>query len=188
MKKTQMRSLQFKDTQFRAEETEGVKKIRGYPIVFNSPGTPYRGSEWTEVIDPGALDDVDLSELRFLVAHQTAQVLGRAGINLRAEKDATGLFVEVELPDTSLARDTWELVQKRILDGMSFSFLADKWETDTERKQERVLHITDLIEVSIVTFPAYQASVVVPSEQRGVEDEDARRRAEAELDIYLTSF
>ncbi|MPM18628.1 hypothetical protein SDC9_65041 [bioreactor metagenome] len=192
-KKLQVRSLQYKGADFRAEESDGIKKIRGYAVVFNVPGTPYRGYEWTEVVDPGALVDVDLSGLRLLVGHDTRQLLARAEINLRTEIDSTGLFIEATLPDTTLARDTWTLVQMAILDGMSYSFYADRWETDTDKKQDRILHITDLPEVSLVTFPAYQASVAIATEQRdehpaGAPPEAERTRAEAELNFILSTF
>lgn len=195
-RKLEKRTLKIKDENFRAEEIEGIKKIRGYPIVFDVPGTPYRGCDWTEVIDHVALDDVDLSELRFLVNHDTGKLLARAGINLKAEKDNTGLFIETSLPDTSLARDTWELVKAGIMDGMSFSFWADVWETDTEKQQDRIMHITDIPEVSLVTFPAYQATVAIATEQRGEnivpdtqeqgKDEEAKKRAEAELALQIS--
>jgi HK97 family phage prohead protease len=187
-KKLQLRSQRFADAQFRAEEKEGKRYIRGYPIVFNVAGHPYRGSEWTETVDPAALADVDLSGLRLLVGHDTRQVLGRSGVNLRAEVDAVGLFIEAELPDTTLARDIWELVQRQILDGMSFSFYADRWETDVDKKQERILHITDLPEVSIVTFPAYDATVAMATERKQHDPATARALAEAELNFYLSTF
>ena len=106
---------------------------------------------------------------------------------------ALGLFIEATLPDTTLARDTWTLVQMAILDGMSYSFYADRWETDTDKKQDRILHITDLPEVSLVTFPAYQASVAIATEQRdehpaGAHPEAARTRAEAETQFHLINI
>lgn len=194
----QERRLKFEKEKLRAEEKEGVKKIRGYPILFNVPGTPYRGSEWKEVIDPRALDDVDFSELRLLVDHDTGKLLARAGINLRYEIDDAGLFVEATLPNTTLANDTWELVRAGILDGMSFRFLADRWETDTDNKIDRILHITDVPEVSLITFPAYRATIAIategtPDEQRDEQNSDSesrenetRQRAEAELNLILS--
>lgn len=188
----QERRLKFVSEKFRAEETEGIRKIKGYPILFNVAGTPYRGSEWIEVIDPRALDDVDLSGLRLLVNHENHLLLARAGINLKYEVDNTGLFIDADLPNTTLANDTWELVSKNIMDGMSFRFWADRWETDLEKKVDRIMHITDIPECSVVTFPAYQQTVAIATEstnndQRNLDDE-ARKKAEAALNLQLSIF
>ena len=195
MDKTEKRILKFKDNQFRAETIDGVKKIRGYPILFNVVGTPYRGSDWKEIIDPNALADVNFSELRLLVDHDTGKLLARSGINLRAEIDNTGLFIEASLPNTTLAADTWELVNAGIMDGMSFMFLADQWETNLDTLTDTILHMTDVPEISLVTFPAYQATVAIAVQdtnnqrhEKSNEEDEARKKAEAELNLQLSIF
>ena len=196
------RSLKFKHSEFRAvTEPDGVRRIRGYPILFNEPGYPYFGSEWTEVIEAGALDGVDLSNLFLLVEHNRSMALAKNGINLRAEVDNIGLFIEATLGNTYLDDYAFDRVSSGILDGMSFVFLADDVQTDSTNKQDRILHFTDVLEVSIVIFPAYEATVAVATEtQNGTEERDketppgedveaqtaeARARADAALDLAL---
>lgn len=188
-------------SEYRAEEVEGVKKIKGYPILFNVPGQPYRGSSWSEIVDQRALDDVDFTDLRLLVNHEDHLLLARAGINMVVEKDEKGLYISADIPNTTLANDTWELVQKGIVDAMSFRFWADRWEIDDLNKVERIMHITDVPEVSLVTWPAYRQTVAVATEEKadtrseeGIEDivpentQEAEKRAKASalLDFYLS--
>lgn len=161
--KTRMRRSKFDNIEFRAVmEDEGKKKVRGYPILFNTPTQIY--GDWREMIDRGALDGVDLSKLRLLVGHNNESLLARADVNLRCEIDDVGLFIEADLPDTQLARDTFELVSKGILDGMSFAFWIEEMKTNWEEKIDTILKFKEVPEVSIVTFPAYPQTVVMASE------------------------
>lgn len=175
--KTNKRVMTFDNQQFRAEmlnEGDSQKKIiRGYPILFETPAKIY--GEWQEIIDKNALETTDLSELRLLVDHNTALLLARAGINLRTNVDDIGLFIEAEMPNTTLANDTFELVKLGILDGMSYWFNADKIETDYENKIDRILNFSKIYEISLVTFPAYKETVAVtvekPNDNQETDDE-----------------
>lgn len=168
--KTLRRKAWFNKPNYRAEQTEeGKKHIKGYAVLFETPTVVF--GDWQEIIDKGAFGAVgdkpatDLSDLRLLVNHEVGDLLARASINLKTEIDDTGLYIDAELPDTQLARDTWELVSKGIMDGMSFWFVADVWETDTDKKIDRILHFKRVYEVSVVTFPAYPETVAVATEQ-----------------------
>jgi HK97 family phage prohead protease len=77
-------------------------------------------------------------------------------------KDSKGLKIEVE-PDSdiSYANDIMRAVSRGDISGMSFGFrtLSDEWNYDAD---PWVRTVTDMriSEVSIVTFPAYQATDV----------------------------
>lgn len=152
------------------------KKLRGYPVLFNTPTQIY--GEWKEKIAPEAFDEVDLSNLMLLFAHDKSKVLAKNGINLRAEVDETGLFIEAEMPNTSLGNDIYELVKRQIIDGMSFMFYADVIETDWENKIDTIKKFRSVPEVSIVTFPAYPQTLIQPSEsedgKRDVQEADEK--------------
>lgn len=161
--KTQKRLSRFENIEFRVIQGEdGKKKVRGYPILFNTSTVIY--GDWREVIAPTALDGVDLSQLRLLVDHNSGMLLARAGINLRTEIDSVGLFIEAELPNTTLANDTYELVSKGIQDGMSFAFWVEEMTTNWEEKIDTITKFKEVPEVSIVTFPAYPQTVIIASE------------------------
>ena len=199
------RSVDIK-AEVRATEGDGKKMVlRGYPILFDTP-TLIRGwlADWEETISPNALDNTDLRDVYLMVGHNPDNVLGRAGINMRLEKDETGLFFECELPNTQYARDWYNLVESGIVDGMSFGFNCDgdTWteETDTEKAKRTINNITKLWEITITPFPAYgEASVVAKSDNRSDEDgektepaadtdTEAAEKARAELDNKISEL
>lgn len=165
------RRMDFEDdkSKFRAitEEVDGqkIRRLRGYPILFDTPGRPYRGSPWIEKIDKKALEGVDFSKLVLLLDHETTWVLGRVGKNMTATVDDTGLFIDVTLRNTWLDDYVFDRVQSEIIDGMSFwfdskSLIASDW----TNKIDVVLKINDVYEVSILVFPAYEETVIITQE------------------------
>ncbi|RED54790.1 HK97 family phage prohead protease [Cohnella lupini] len=162
------RKLRYDDDKgrFRAieEEVDGskVRRLRGYPILFGVLGRPWRGSDWVEKVDKDALAGVDFSKLVILLNHETTWVLGRYGKNLTATVDETGLFVEVTLGNTWIDDYVFDRVEKELIDGMSFWFdnnaiIASDW----TNKIDVVVKINEVYEVSLVTFPAYDETVVI---------------------------
>jgi HK97 family phage prohead protease len=211
---TQFRKLNnYRTVEIKAEarsiEGEGKKLyLRGYPLLFNMPTTirAWYGV-YDEVISSSALDKTDLRDVYLLVGHDPNNVIGRAGVNVRLEVDETGLFFECELPNTQYARDWYNLIERGIVDGMSFAFDCDgdTWDYPTEQDAKEgklpkrtINNITKLWEITITPFPAYyEASVVAKSdnraeeqgektEQDGVEaNDEAAKTARAELEQKL---
>jgi len=165
---------------FRAitEEVDGnnVRYLRGYPILFDVIGRPWRGTKWVEKVDKNALNEVDFSDLVILLDHSTTWVLGKVGKNMRAEIDETGLFVEVTLGNTWIDDYVYDRVEKGIIDGMSFWFDNNAMiATDWENKIDVILKINEVYEVSIVVFPAYEETVVItenPNQKEMMTDEE----------------
>lgn len=157
----------------REEQTEEQKKIiRGYAIVFNSPApADWLGEGWQEQVSDKAFDDVDITRTKVLFGHNSAMPIGRNGVNARIEKDDTGIFVEVELPNTTVANDLYELIRIRIVDGMSFGAWASAWEIDEENKILTWSKFEDLQEVSFVTFPFYEQTTAIAREMQPIIDE-----------------
>lgn len=169
------RRVNFKseNVKFRAvtEEINGqqVRMLKGYPILFNSVGYPYIFSDWAEIIAPGALDSVDFSNLYMLFNHNTDLVLGKAGKNLTYEIDDTGLFVTVILGNTQLDDYVFDRVQRGLVDSMSFWFdYAAEFTTDMDNMTDTITKINAVYEVSIVTFPAYEETVVIADEENNI--------------------
>jgi len=138
------------------EEGDGMT-FEGYAAVFNSWSEPL---PFREQIAPGAFRyslKRARNDIKLLWNHDTGAVLGstRAG-TLRLQEDARGLRVAADLPNTSLGRDTRELIKRGDIDSMSFGFSVpsggDEWNSDGS---ERTLKSVRLHEVSIVAFPAY---------------------------------
>lgn len=175
------------------EKQEGGKKLvlRGYPILFDTEAEIY--DFWygkiRETILPTALNGTDLTNVYLVLGHQIdpLNVLGRNNVNMRMEVDETGLFLECELPNTQPSRDTYNLIESGIIDGMSFGFTCSD-EVNESTKTRTITHIDELFEVSITPFPAYKEASVIVQKQRTKEEqeklakeqEEAQARVEAE--------
>lgn len=175
-------------SKFRAitEEVDGktVRRLRGYPILFDTPGRPWRSSKWVEKVDKKALEGVDFSKLVLLLDHNTAYVLGKVGSQrpMKAVVDDVGLFVEVTLGDTWLDDYAFDRVYSEMIDGMSFWFDNEAMiATDWENKIDVIIKINEVYEVSIVVFPAYEDTVIIAEKPEdppeGNLDDEAKKQA-----------
>lgn len=131
----------------------------GYAAVFNSPSEPL---PFTETIAPGAFSRTlkSRNNVRMLLNHNSEKVLASTrGKTLRLSEDSKGLLAEADLPPTTVGRDLSVLMQRGDVDSMSFGFTVprggDSWSEDGSTRELRQVR---LIEVSVVTFPAYPAT------------------------------
>ena len=148
--------------QIRSEDTGPV--ISCYFAVFNSPTELWRGC--IEQIAPGAFASSLSGDVRALIDHETRLVLGRtvAG-TLMLTEDGTGLYGEIKINEhDSDAMNLYARVQRGDVSQCSFGFdivaedyvLSPDGQTCTWTIREVALY-----EVSIVTFPAYDATSAV---------------------------
>ncbi|MDO7797014.1 phage major capsid protein [Lactiplantibacillus plantarum] len=141
------------------------KTIEGYALLFNSPSKDLGG--FVEVIDPKALDGVDLSNVIMLDQHDYSKPLAsvKAG-TLELTPDDKGLHFTATLDDSvSYANDAYQNVKSGNVDSMSFRFDVDdggdEFTQDEDGKITRTIkQVKDLFEVSTVTIPAYDDSNV----------------------------
>lgn len=139
-------------------------RISGYAAVFNSKTTI---SDWfTEEIEPGAFSrSIAENDIRGLFNHNWDKVLGRTKSGtLKLSEDEHGLKFEIELPNTSTARDLAESMERGDIDQCSFGFYPSEetWNYDVE-PAHRVLNEVELFEISVVSIPAYddtEASII----------------------------
>ena len=95
--------------------------------------------------------------------------MGREGRNARHDIEDGAMFVETEVHSgVQYQKDYYQLVKAGIMDGMSFAFVIadDGLEYIPERDVYRITKISDLWEVSFVTFPAYEQTVAIAREQQ----------------------
>lgn len=153
----------FRGAQLRAKDSE-TPGADGYAAVFNS--TTDLG--WfKEVIKPGAFTRAlrEKQDVRCLMNHDENFVLGRTKAGtLALSEDEQGLKFDCEFPDTQGARDLRTSMQRGDIDACSFGFSVTKqsW-TQTQREdgtmeEVRQIEDVDLFDVSIVTYPAYEAT------------------------------
>ncbi len=156
-----MLERRYLTTEFRVSPEGQPPVISGYGAVFDSPSLDLG---WVEEIDPHAFDAVLASkpDTRGLFNHDEDHVLGRTTAGtLKLRADSRGLAYEIEPPDTQFARDLVVSMRRGDISGSSFGFICkrDQWtENPDGTVTRRILEIDQLIDVSIVTFPAYPAA------------------------------
>ena len=145
----------------RADESGPV--IAGYFAVFNQPTELWRGC--IEQIAPGAFASSISGDVRALIDHDTRLVLGRSTAGtLTLREDDTGLYGEIRINEHDTdAMNLYARVQRGDVSQCSFGFdikaedyvISDDGESCTWTVRDLVLY-----EVSVVTFPAYEATSV----------------------------
>ena len=133
----------------------------GYASVFNSMS---EDMGFFEKVRPGAFARCirENQDVRALINHNESMVLGRtAAKTLRLKEDDTGLACEIDMPDTSYARDLAVSIKRGDVNQMSFSFrcIKEDWAFPGGQSVRDLIDL-DLYDVSPVTFPAYTDTVV----------------------------
>ncbi len=140
--------------------------ITGYAAVFfraSDPGTEYElWDGFRERIMPGAFDRAirEQHDARALFNHGRDHLLGRVSARtLRLSVDATGLRYEIDVPDTTIGRDTLVSIDRGDLSGSSFAFVPTRtvWVEEGDVLIAQVEDL-DLYDVGPVTFPAYEST------------------------------
>lgn len=183
----------------RAEEQDGGRVITGRPIVY---GSETDLGWFREIIDQGALDEADLTDVRFLVNHNTDMIpLARSRRNngnstMKMSVDLMGLnldYVKLDTENNMDARALFSAVERGDLTGMSFMFTIEdeEWQDlDTESPLRRIKRIGKVYEVSAVTFPAYEATEINARDKAALDSaratlENARESRAKALDSDL---
>lgn len=153
-------------SEVRASSTDSGKKLFGYAASFNTP-TVIAG-QFNEVLRPGCFDACLAADpdVRALWGHSDLTVLGRTTAGtLRIHADSTGLFYEVDLPNTQAAQDLWLSVSRKDVTGSSFGFVAVKenWIPASKPGQlpTREILQADVFDVSPCSYPAYESGTSV---------------------------
>ena len=179
----------------RAEETERGKVITGRPIVYNSRTDI---GFFDEIIESGALDNADLTDVRFLVNHDISRIpLARSRRNngnstmlLTVDADGMGIRVDLDTENNSEARALYSAVERGDISGMSFMFGVrdEEWDNlESEHPTRRIKAISTVVEVSAVTFPAYNSTTINARSKEALDNarsalESARQQTAAAVD------
>lgn len=142
--------------------------IEGRPIVY---GSMTDLGYFNEIIEPGALTDTDLKDVRFLVNHNTDMIpLARSRRNndnstMQMVVDEKGMSIRVNLDveNNTDAKNLYSAVKRGDISGMYFMFSVDneEWEDlESEHPTRYIKKIGQVLEVSAVTFPAYEATEI----------------------------
>jgi uncharacterized protein len=172
--------LEFRETD------SGLLVISGYAVVYESRSEVI-GGRFVEQIAKGAADAALDGDIRALVNHDPSLLLGRTSSGtLHLFPDDHGVRYEVFVPDTSVGRDTSELLRRGDITGSSFVMRVakggDSWEKGRDGGPPlRTIRSIDAIrDVGPVTFPAYTASEAALLQARSLieAEESASRQPE----------
>lgn len=165
----------FRSLDLNANDEAAEKIISGYFIVFNSETELYEGC--FEEIAPESFDNVDLSDVRALIDHETSKVLGRTKPGtLTLSVDAKGVYGEIKVNENDTeAMNLYSRVQRGDVDQCSFGFsiLDEAMEARDDGSYKFTIKAIELFEVSVVTFPAY-ADTAVEARSKQIENMEKR--------------
>lgn len=189
MNKNQLERRSY-DFEVRADTDEQGAIITGRPIVYN---TKANIGLFDEIIMPGALNKTDLTDVRFLVNHDVSKIplarsrrnTGNSTMQLSVDEYGMNLdWVRLDVENNVEARSLYSAVQRGDISGMSFMFSVarDEWDDlESDHPTRRILEIGSVVEVSAVTFPAYNATEIHARSKEALESarsalESARRQ------------
>lgn len=171
--------------EIRADDSDnGVGVVTGRPIVYESKTDL---GAFDEIIKRGALDKTNLKDVRFLVNHDTSMIpLARSRNNnenstmqLMPDDEGLAIRVNLDVENNTDAANLYSAIRRGDITGMSFMFAvnAEDWENLESDHPTRIINsISEVLEVSAVTFPAYEATEI------GVRAKTALDNARAALD------
>jgi uncharacterized protein len=181
----------------RADEDGANPRFAGHAAVFNSRtaiGNPLTWGFYEEIAPGAFTKTLAEGDARFLIDHDPYYVVARASADtLELSQDKVGLRTDAAL-DTNLSyvNDLIANLRNGNITGMSFGFyvVKDDWDVEevetsdgqTAEVEVRTIREAKLVEVSAVTFPAYEdtdaglRALVIPAlRHRGDADAIARR-------------
>ena len=148
----QTKSIQVKDWKIKTTD-DGKKGIfSGYASYFGNIDS------YGDMVCKGAfLGSLARRKPKMLWQHDTQQIVGSFQV---AREDEMGLFVTGELfLELPKGQEAYFLMEKGELDGLSIGYRIIKGEWDDDVGVYKLQEV-DLLEISIVTFPANELAVV----------------------------
>ena len=158
----------FYNFEVRAAIDDRGSVIEGRPIVYESK----TDLGWfDEVIDRGALDGADLTDVRFLVNHDLRKIPlarsrrnnGNSTMQLTPDYEGMAMAAHVDTENNMDAKALYSAVGRGDITGMSFMFSIDeeRWEDlESDHPTRHVMRIGSVVEVSACSFPAYDSTEI----------------------------
>lgn len=184
MSKPEFRALE----EVRAVDADGKMVIEGVVNNIGEWSKPI-GGVFREKILPGvfekaitrALDDGDV----FFLHQHDNRALPLASVKsdtleLTEDKETNKLRMRATLPNTTFARDVYELVREGVLREFSFGFSKPKstWGVGKDGLKERILTDFNISEISIVRTGAYNQTEAYARAYEEMEADEQRENQE----------
>lgn len=181
---------------FETREEAGQGVIEGRPVVFNERTNL---GYFDEIIDRNALANCDMRDVRLCLNHDTSYVYARSRNNnenstMQIGFDDMGMYfrANLDIENSPKAQDYYAAVRRGDMDKMSFMFVIgeDKWEDlSTDHPLRTITSIERIVEISAVTFPAYEGTSISARYTESLEnDKEALESAKAALESAKRSL
>lgn len=147
-------------TEFEIRSASDKFTFYGYALKWERKSQNLGGFR-EKVTENASAESIGQDDIRALFNHDPNLILGRnRSGTLRLSEDSTGLHYEVDMPDTTYARDLSEAMKRGDVSQSSFGFkvIDQEWGIDEEDFPIRSLNKISLFDVSPVTYPAYTDS------------------------------
>ena len=167
------------DWSYETREEDGLGIVEGRPVVYNQTADL---GYFEETIEAGALDKTDMRDVRLCLNHDTGVVYARSRANnadstMRIWTEDDGLHFRASLDlENPLAKAYYSMIDRRDIDKMSFMFSVgeDRWEDlETEKPKRFITNIRSIVEISAVTFPAYDSTEIQARDKAALESAQA---------------
>lgn len=185
----------FVNCELRTNSEEKGDTVTGRPIVYSSR----TNLDWfDEIVEPGALDETDLTDVRFLVNHNTDMIPlarsrrnnGNSTMTLSVDESGMRMDAVLDTENNTTAKELKSAIERGDISGMSFMFSvdADEWENlESDHPVRHITKIGSVVEVSAVTFPAYDATSINTRSKEALENarsavETARQQREKSVE------
>lgn len=157
------------------DENNNEAIISGHAAVFSQKANI--GGFFNEIIEPGAFDNTDFTDVLLSINHDLDKIpLARSRNNnvnstLQLQVDNIGLAIRanLDIENNNDAKSLYSSISRGDMDGMSFIFYVaeDRWDDlDTDMPTRHVLDIAKVMEVSVVSFPAYNGTDIASTRDK----------------------
>ena len=124
--------------------------IEGYAAIYNY------ADKQGDIILPGAFGKIDMPKIKLLWQHDHNAPIG--GIT-EIKDDRYGLYIKAIITqETTLGKEVIALTKQKIVNGLSIGYECCKayYDNNNIRHLEQI----NLLEISIVTFPANEFAII----------------------------
>lgn len=160
----QKAGVNYRNAEVRAASKPMV--LEGYAALYNEPTDL---GAFREMIAPGAFEEVMQDDVRLLLNHDGAPLARTKNGTLQLSDDEKGLLYRAELIDTQAGRDLYAMVERGDITQSSFGFTIERQEIQEDGLRV-ITKVGRLLDVSPVTYPAYEATEVYARADRPAEE------------------
>lgn len=157
------------------DESNNQATISGHAAVYGQMTSI--GGWFNEIIEPGAFNNTDFRDVVLSVNHDLSKIPlarsrnNKANSTLQLAVDNVGLAIRanLDIENNNDAKSLYSSISRGDMDGMSFIFYVaeERWEgLDTPIPTRHILDIEKVVEVSVVSFPAYDGTDIALSRDK----------------------